>query len=168
LGASVTFWEATAPVKLPARHCPEPRSGAPLELKFSEAGIPLLAPPGLTPELHSLPAILYTLNPSPMPRCSKAPRGLSVLPRVTCIFTGIAVSPSICPRQRPTRYAIRAGRNLPDKEFRSNRSAIAEAIACPLGLHVATQIGPSLHPNVWDVRRMASEDSDHEPVSLSC
>ncbi len=22
LGASVTFWEATAPVKLPARHCP--------------------------------------------------------------------------------------------------------------------------------------------------
>src|SRR5947199_10244019 len=102
----------SAPVKLPARHCPEPRSGAPLELKFSEAGIPLLAPPELTPELHSLPAILYTLNPSPMPRCSKAPRGLSVLPRVTCIFTGIAVSPSICPRQRPTRYAIRAGRNF--------------------------------------------------------
>ena len=120
MGASVTFWEATAPVKLPTRHCPEPRSGAPLELKFSEAGIPLLAPPELTPELQSLPAILYTLNPSPMPRCSKAPRGLSVLPRVTCIFTGIAVSPSICPRQRPTRYAIRAGRNLPDKEFRSS------------------------------------------------
>ena len=122
MGASVTFWEATAPVKLPARHCPEPRSGAPLELKFSEAGIPLLTPPRLTPELHSLPAILYTLNPSPMPRCSKAPRGLSVLPRVTCIFTGIAVSPSICPRQRPTRYAIRAGRNLPDKEFRYLRT----------------------------------------------
>ena len=127
MGASVTFWEATAPVKLPARHCPEPRSGAPLELKFNEAGIPLLTPPGLTPELQSLPAILYTLNPSPMPRCSKAPRGLSVLPRVTCIFTGIAVSPSICPRQRPTRYAIRAGRNLPDKEFRYLRTVIVTA-----------------------------------------
>ena len=127
LGASVTFWEATAPVKLPTRHCSVPRSGAPLELKFSEAGIPLLAPPELTPELHSLPAILYTLNPSPMPRCSKAPRGLSVLPRVTCIFTGIAVSPSICPRQRPTRYAIRAGRNLPDKEFRYLRTVIVTA-----------------------------------------
>src|ERR1700687_6010319 len=101
-----------------------PRSGAPVELKFSEAGIPLLAPPELTPELQSLPAILYTLNPSPIPRCSKAPRGLSVLPRVTCIFTGIAVSPSICPRQRPTRYAIRAGRNLPDKEFRSSLPAL--------------------------------------------
>jgi hypothetical protein len=127
LGASVTFWEATAPVKLPTRHCPEPRSGAPLEIKFSEAGIPLATPPELTPELHSLPAILYTLNPSPMPRCSKAPRGLSVLPRVTCIFTGIAVSPSICPRQRPTRYAIRAGRNLPDKEFRYLRTVIVTA-----------------------------------------
>ena len=125
--ASVTFWEATAPVKLPARHCPEPRSGAPLELKFNEAGIPLLAPPELTPELQSLPAILYTLNPSPMPSCSKAPRGLSVLPRVTCIFTGIAVSPSLCPRQRPTRYAIRAGRNLPDKEFRYLRTVIVTA-----------------------------------------
>jgi hypothetical protein len=25
LGASVTFWEATAPVKLPTRQCPSPR-----------------------------------------------------------------------------------------------------------------------------------------------
>ena len=118
MGASVTFWEATAPVKLPTRHCPVSRSGTPLELRPNEAGIPRLAPPGLTTELQSLPAILYTLNPSPMPSCSKAPRGLSVLPRVTCIFTGTAVSPSLCPRQRPTRYTIRAGRNLPDKEFR--------------------------------------------------
>ena len=78
-----------------------------------------MTPPDLAAELQSLPAILYRLNPNPMPSCSKAPRGLSVLPRVTCIFTGIAVSPSLCPRQRSTRYAIRAGRNLPDKEFRS-------------------------------------------------
>ena len=166
MGASVTFWEATAPVKLPTRHCPEPRSGAPLELKFSEAGIPLLAPPELTPELQSLPAILYTLNPSPMPRCSKAPRGLSVLPRVTCIFTGIAVSPSICPRQRPTRYAIRAGRNLPDKEFRlivlPARSEQADGfslITIPACRHAVGTISSSRDR---DVRRMVSEDSDHE------
>src|SRR6202022_2940814 len=38
-----------------------------------------------------------------------------------------AVSPSICPRQRPTRYAIRAGRNLPDKEFRYLRTVIVTA-----------------------------------------
>src|SRR5690242_988596 len=62
-----------------------------------------------------------------MPSCSKAPRGLSVLPRVTCIFTGIAVSPSLWPRQRPTRCAIRAGRNLPDKEFRYLRTVIVTA-----------------------------------------
>jgi hypothetical protein len=127
LGASVTFWEATAPVKLPTRHCPGPRSGVPLEPRPNEAGIPRLTPPRLTPKLRSLPAILYTLDPSPMPSCSKAPRGLSVLPRVTCIFTGTAVSPSPWPRQRPTRCAIRAGRNLPDKEFRYLRTVIVTA-----------------------------------------
>ena len=127
MGASVTFWEATAPVKLPTRHCLESRSGTPLEVRFNKAGIPRLTPPELAPGLQSLPAILYKLNPTPMPSCSKAPRGLSVLPRVTCIFTGIAVSPSLCPRQRPTRYAIRAGRNLPDKEFRYLRTVIVTA-----------------------------------------
>jgi hypothetical protein len=67
------------------------------------------------------------LDPIPVASCSKAPRGLSVLPRVTCIFTGISVSPSAWPRQRPTRYAIRAGRNLPDKEFRYLRTVIVTA-----------------------------------------
>ncbi len=127
MGASVTFWEATAPVKLPTRHCPESRSGMPLELRTNKAGIPRLTPPELASELLSLPAILYKLDPSSMPSYSKAPRGLSVLPRVTCIFTGTAVSPSLWPRQRPTRYAIRAGRNLPDKEFRYLRTVIVTA-----------------------------------------
>ena len=86
-----------------------------------------MTPPELASGLHSLPAILYKLDPNPMPSCSKAPRGLSVLPRVTCIFTGIAVSPSLWPRQRPTRCAIRAGRNLPDKEFRYLRTVIVTA-----------------------------------------
>src|SRR5213080_4476410 len=108
-------------------HCPVSRSGTPLELRSNQAGIPTATPPELASELRSLPAILYKLDPNPMPSCSKAPRGLSVLPRVTCIFTGIAVSPSICPRQRPTRYAIRAGRNLPDKEFRYLRTVIVTA-----------------------------------------
>jgi len=58
------------------------------------------------------------LDPISVASYSKAPRGLSVLLRVTCIFTGTSVSPSTWPRQRPSRYAIRAGRNLPDKEFR--------------------------------------------------
>ncbi|MEA2617013.1 MAG: hypothetical protein QOE72_2796 [Chloroflexota bacterium] len=119
MGASVTFWEATAPVKLPACHGPDTGSRCRLEIKSSKAGIPPATPPNLAARLRSLPAILYMLDPIPVASYSKAPRGLSVLPRVTCIFTGTSVSPSAWPRQRPTRYAIRAGRNLPDKEFRS-------------------------------------------------
>ena len=59
--------------------------------------------------------------------CSKAPWGLSVLSRVTCIFTGIKISPDLSLRQRPSRYAIRAGQNLPDKEFRYLRTVIVTA-----------------------------------------
>jgi hypothetical protein len=59
--------------------------------------------------------------------CSKAPRGLFVLARVTRIFTGTSISPSPSLRQRPDRYAIRAGRNLPDKEFRYLRTVIVTA-----------------------------------------
>ena len=58
---------------------------------------------------------------------SKAPRGLSVLSQVTRIFTGTTISPSPSLRQRPNRYAIRAGRNLPDKEFRYLRTVIVTA-----------------------------------------
>ena len=62
-----------------------------------------------------------------MASCSKAPRGLFVLVRVTRIFTGTSISPSPSLRQRPDRYAIRAGRNLPDKEFRYLRTVIVTA-----------------------------------------
>ena len=62
-----------------------------------------------------------------MPSCSKGSRGLSVLPRVIRIFTNNAISPGPWLRQRPSRYAIRAGRNLPDKEFRYLRTVIVTA-----------------------------------------
>ena len=58
---------------------------------------------------------------------SKAPRGLSVLLRVTGIFTGTTISPSLLLRQCPDHYAFRAGRNLPDKEFRYLRTVIVTA-----------------------------------------
>ncbi len=58
---------------------------------------------------------------------SKAPWGLSVLARVTSIFTGISISPDALPRQCPDHYAFRAGRNLPDKEFRYLRTVIVTA-----------------------------------------
>ena len=62
-----------------------------------------------------------------MPSCSKAPWGLSVQSQVTCIFTGTSISPSPSLRQCPNRYAFRAGRNLPDKEFRYLRTVIVTA-----------------------------------------
>ena len=62
-----------------------------------------------------------------MPSYSKAPWGLSVLLQVIGIFTDIAISPSLCLRQCSDRYAIRAGRNLPDKEFRYLRTVIVTA-----------------------------------------
>ena len=58
---------------------------------------------------------------------SKAPWGLSVLSLVTCIFTGIKISPSLWLRQYPDHYAFRAGQNLPDKEFRYLRTVIVTA-----------------------------------------
>src|SRR5437660_2756553 len=61
------------------------------------------------------------------PRCSKAPRGLFVLSWVTRIFTGISISPSPLSRQCSSRYSFRAGRNLPDKEFRYLRTVIVTA-----------------------------------------
>ena len=59
--------------------------------------------------------------------CSKALRGLSVQSRVTGIFTGNTISPSPLSRQFPDHYTIRAGRNLPDEEFRYLRTVIVTA-----------------------------------------
>ena len=86
-----------------------------------------MAPEGLAPPLQSLPPILHKSFPSSLPSCSKGARGLSVLPRVDGIFTAISISLRITLRQRPDRYAIRAGRNLPDKEFRYLRTVIVTA-----------------------------------------
>ena len=77
--------------------------------------------------LLSLPPILYMQYRIPVPSWSKAPWGLSVLARVTSIFTGTSISPDALSRQRPNHYAFRAGRNLPDKEFRYLRTVIVTA-----------------------------------------
>jgi len=86
-----------------------------------------LAPCELAPADHRLPPILYRKPQNPTSGYSKASWGLSVLPRVTSIFTGTAISPGPPLRQCPSRYSIRAGRNLPDKEFRYLRTVIVTA-----------------------------------------
>ena len=62
-----------------------------------------------------------------MPSYSKGAQGLSVLSRVSGIFTGTTNSLSLSSRQRPSRYAIHAGRNLPDKGLRYLRTVIVTA-----------------------------------------
>ena len=64
-----------------------------------------MTPPKLASWSHSLPPILYMQCRNPISSCSKAPRGLSVLLRVTGIFTGTTISPSLLLRQCPDRYA---------------------------------------------------------------
>ena len=70
------------------------------------------------PPLQSLPPILRTEYKCPMLAYSKGSRGLSVLLRVSGIFTTPTISPSLQSRQCPSHYAIHARRNLPDKELR--------------------------------------------------
>ena len=86
-----------------------------------------MAPATLACHSLSLPPILHMLCLNTMSSCSKAPRGLFVLLRVTRIFTRISISPGPSLRQCPIHYAFRAGRNLPDKEFRYLRTVIVTA-----------------------------------------
>lgn len=106
---------------------PIPVNGIRLELQVFQGGISRLAPHELALTLQSLPPILHRNTQSPVQSYSKGARGLSVLPRVHCIFTAISTSLSLGWRQRGCRYAIRAGRNLPDKEFRYLRTVIVTA-----------------------------------------
>ena len=101
--------------------------GPRLEFQYFKSGIPLLTPYIFAYIYHCLPLILYIKHQNSISSYSKAPRGLSVLPQVASIFTGNTISPSPPLRQRPDRYASRAGRNLPDKEFRYLRTVIVTA-----------------------------------------
>ena len=96
-----------------------------LEFQYSQGGIPP-ASTEASARFQWLPPILYKLYQNSISGYSKAPR---VFPscRVTCIFTGTIISPSLWLRQCPNRYTFRAGRNLPDKEFRYLRTVIVTA-----------------------------------------
>ena len=98
-----------------------------LEPQHRKGGISPLTPHPLTRVVHSLPPILHMRCQDPIAGYSKGARGLFVLSRVLGILTETPISPSSRKRQRPSRYAIRAGRNLPDKEFRYLRTVIVTA-----------------------------------------
>ena len=86
-----------------------------------------MTPQWLAPLLPSLPPILHNAGQNSISSCSEGPWGLSVLPQLTSIFTRTSISPGLWLRQWGSRYAIRAGRNLPDKEFRYLRTVIVTA-----------------------------------------
>ena len=101
--------------------------GSRLDTQMIKGGISLMAPLKLTLQIHSLPPILHMNIRIPISDYSKGSQGLSVLLQVSGIFTGITTSPSSTSRQCRDRYTIRAGRNLPDKEFRYLRTVIVTA-----------------------------------------
>jgi len=72
---------------------PDQIHGRRLEFQHPKSGIPRMAPRELASSFHSLPPILYRECRNPILGYSKAPWGLSVLPRVTGIFTGTTISP---------------------------------------------------------------------------
>ena len=86
-----------------------------------------MAPLELASQLQSLPPILHITILRAMSGCSKAPRGLFVLLRVTSIFTRTSISSRPSLRQRSSCYAFPAGQNLPDKGFRYLRTVIVTA-----------------------------------------
>ena len=98
-----------------------------LDARGTKGGIPTMTPKRPKPFLPSLPPILCIIPQAPASGYSKAPWGLSVLPRVTGVWTGTTISLDLLLRQRSNRYAIRAGQNLPDKEFRYLRTVIVTA-----------------------------------------
>ena len=116
----------------PQSNCPpgtvhHPDYGLVLEVQRFKGGIPRVTPRKLTPTFPSLPPILYINCRNPISNYSKALRGLSVQSRVIRIFTYTTISPGLLSRQRSNRYSIRAGQNLPDKEFRYLRTVIVTA-----------------------------------------
>ena len=123
LKASVTLLEATTPVKLPTTQC----LLLGLDSRCLKGGISRTTKLRLATQHQCLPPILHIKDPKSMRSCSEGSRGLSVPLRVNGIFTVTTISPSSWLRQCPDRYTIRAGRNLPDKEFRYLRTVIVTA-----------------------------------------
>ena len=98
-----------------------------LEFQYRKDGIPTATPQMPKHLFPCVPSILCMQHRNPILGYSKAPWGLSVLSRVTGIFTGTTISPGGLLRQCPDHYAFHAGQNLPDKEFRYLRTVIVTA-----------------------------------------
>ena len=108
-----------------------PPSGVPgqtgLGPRRTKGRISTSAPLRLAPPVPRLRPILHIGWPRSALSYSKGSRGLFVPSRVIGIFTDTSISQGSRLRQCPDHYTIRAGRNLPDKEFRYLRTVIVTA-----------------------------------------
>ena len=118
------FWR-----RPPQSNCPPSAvlASGELEPRHRKGRISTAAPRVLAYPIHSLRPILHIRCPGATLSCSKGSRGLFVPSRGIGIFTDTTISPGSRLRQRPDHYTIRAGRNLPDKEFRYLRTVIVTA-----------------------------------------
>ena|SRR5690606_16995323 len=108
-----------------------------------KGGISRMTPRPLARPLRCLPPILHITCPKSILSYSKGARGLFVPQRVIGIFTDTTISPSSWLRQCPDRCTIRAGRNLPDKEFRYLRTVIVTA-AVYWGFNSMLRVTPNI------------------------
>ena len=136
--------------------------GVLLDSQPDKTGISRMANKILTNLDQSLPVILHISSQEPISEYSKGSRGLSVLSRVNRIFTATTISPSLSLRQCPDRCAIRAGRNLPDKEFRYLRTVIVTAAIHP-GL--SSVLCPKTNTLLWPLG--IGQASHHIPGLLT-
>ena len=149
-----------------------------LEFQYHKDGIPTSTPQKPKLLLPCVPSILCIQHRNPISGCSKAPWGLSVLSRVTGIFTGTTISPGGLLRQCPN--AFHAGQNLPDKEFRYLRTVIVTA-AVHWGFNsmlahllltfqhragVSRSYGVNLPSSLTTLLPLALESSSYLPVSV--
>ena len=81
--------------------------------------------------------------------------------RETGIFTGTTSSLCLSLRQLPDRYAIRAGRNLPDKEFRSDivTSTCVDGLVISANLCMSPCSTDYIFTSFGGAWRVVSEDS---------
>ena len=98
-----------------------------LDPRRTKGGISTATPRTLACTPRSLPPILHIIRQESALSYSKGSRGLFVPSRVIGIFTDTTISLGSRLRQCPDHYTIRAGRNLPDKEFRYLRTVIVTA-----------------------------------------
>jgi len=111
LYASVTFLEATSPVKLPTRQCFVAGflCGITIRVNVSKERCSIAVPHQMVRDSLLRSTVK---NVFPVPSYSKAPRGLFVHVCVGRIFTAISISPGNSSRQLSSRSTFRAGRNF--------------------------------------------------------